>query len=61
MWDREVLIRQRVPVSNLLLLAAALECGAGSLGEMERGEGAAPAEDSVHRCHLALTQEERET
>lgn len=27
---------------------------------MRRGEGVAPAEDSVHRCHLALTQEESE-
>lgn len=28
---------------------------------MRRGEGVAPAEDSAHRCHLALTQEESET
>lgn len=31
------------------------EAGAGG------GEGGALAEDSVHRCHLALTQEESET
>lgn len=43
---------------------AALECAAGSLRDMtgeRRGEGGAPAEDSEHRCHLALTQEESET
>lgn len=37
-------------------------CGWGSQGhggsEERIGEGAAPAKDSGHRCHLALTQGE---
>lgn len=35
--------------------------GRGDGEEKEDRKGGAPAEDSVHRCHLALTQEESET
>lgn len=53
-----------VLVSHLQLLAPAPKCADGAVRDMEgvrRGEGAAPAEDSGHRCHLALTQGESAT
>lgn len=51
-------------VSHLLLLALAPKCADGAVRDLEgvrRREGAAPAEDSGRRCHLALTQGESGT
>lgn len=51
-------------VSHLLLLALAPKCADGAFRDLEgvrRREGAAPAEDSGRRCHLALTQGESGT
>lgn len=38
-----------------------MELGHSGTWRERRREGGAPAEESVHRCHLALTQVESET